>query len=464
MSSIARRRILQGLGLASAGFLGRDLLKSPAFALPVDPNKNPLLVVATFPGGWDQMLALDPRDLSKTTIDSAAQPSYDLCVPTDPEVQKFLVETKGSGVLQPVGSKLSFGPGIGRMAQHWQDLCLIRSLDMGTLTHEVGRRFLLTGKFPRGLEASGSALGTWWAAQGGDSSPIPNLVVGGESYNEGLDIFASGLRINAAKDLLTVLTAQGAALPPATESAITDYLMKKGCGDDLLNGDGLVDDYLASRNKSLLLASGKLGVPFQFTATPSAEIQKLYDAFHINSKILQLELAGPRGQVMLAGQALAQGISQAVSINVSDSIDHHDDDWELRHARDLREGFNALADLIDFLKATPDKAGVALWSRTTLLVCSDFARTPKVNARGGRDHHLASSCLLAGKGIKGDTVIGATDSGLGMQGLDPLTGQVDPNQNAARPPDVHATLLHAAGLGYSHISNQMPRLITAALA
>jgi len=456
--------MLQGLGLAGSALLRRDLLKSLAFAAPIDPVKAPFLVVATFPGGWDQMLALDPRDLSKTTIDSPAQPSYDLCAPTDPEVQKFLDATKGTGVLQPPGSKLTFGPGIGRMAEHWPDLCLIRSLDMGTLTHEVGRRFLLTGKFPRGLQASGSSLSTSWAAQCGDISPIPNLVVGGEAYNEGLAPFASGLRINATKDLLTVLTGQGAALPAATESAITDYLWKNRCNDQLLDGDGLAHNFLLARNKSLQLASGKLGVPFQFTTTAPPEIQKLYELFHINVQKLGTELAGPRGQVMLAGQALAKGISQAVSINVSPSIDHHDDDWELRHARDLREGFNALADLIDFLKATPDKAGLSLWSRTTLLVCSDFARTPKVNARGGRDHHLASSCLLAGKGIKGNTVIGATDSALGMQGLDPATGQVDPNQDAARPPDVHATLLQAAGLDFSHISNQNPRLITAALS
>jgi hypothetical protein len=47
----------------------------------------------------------------------------------------------------------------------------------------------------------------------------------------------------------------------------------------------------------------------------------------------------------------------------------------------------------------------------TLVVCmGEFGRTPKINANKGRDHYpRAWSMMLAGGGIQGGRVIGATD-------------------------------------------------------
>jgi uncharacterized protein (DUF1501 family) len=45
-----------------------------------------------------------------------------------------------------------------------------------------------------------------------------------------------------------------------------------------------------------------------------------------------------------------------------------------------------------------------------VLVMGEFGRTPKINASAGRDHHSkAWSILLAGGGIAGGRVLGATD-------------------------------------------------------
>jgi hypothetical protein len=44
------------------------------------------------------------------------------------------------------------------------------------------------------------------------------------------------------------------------------------------------------------------------------------------------------------------------------------------------------------------------------------------------------------------------------------TGAPDDDMGTlVRPPDVHATVLHAAGLPYDNISNQSPKLIKAIL-
>jgi uncharacterized protein (DUF1501 family) len=71
-----------------------------------------------------------------------------------------------------------------------------------------------------------------------------------------------------------------------------------------------------------------------------------------------------------------------------------------------------------------------------VVVTTEFGRTPKVSARGGRDHFpKAFSILLAGGGVKGGQVIGQTDakaSSIESEGYGPK--------------DLHSTIAHALGL------------------
>lgn len=72
----------------------------------------------------------------------------------------------------------------------------------------------------------------------------------------------------------------------------------------------------------------------------------------------------------------------------------------------------------------------------TLVVClSEFGRSPKINANGGRDHwgNVFSVCL-AGGGIRGGVVHGASDAVGG-----------DPRDGIVRPGDLLATLFHCLG-------------------
>ncbi len=73
----------------------------------------------------------------------------------------------------------------------------------------------------------------------------------------------------------------------------------------------------------------------------------------------------------------------------------------------------------------------------TLVVClGEFGRSPKINGKAGRDHwpHV-QSILLAGAGIPGGTVYGASD----RDGAHPL-------DKAVAPPSLTATFLHLLGV------------------
>ncbi len=74
--------------------------------------------------------------------------------------------------------------------------------------------------------------------------------------------------------------------------------------------------------------------------------------------------------------------------------------------------------------------------RTLVAVLGDFGRSPRINAGAGRDHWNACySIMLAGGGIKGGLVYGASDR----------TGSV-PAEHPVSPGDIIATLYHLLGV------------------
>jgi hypothetical protein len=77
-----------------------------------------------------------------------------------------------------------------------------------------------------------------------------------------------------------------------------------------------------------------------------------------------------------------------------------------------------------------------LLDRTLVLVLGEFGRTPKINANAGRDHHgRAGSLLVAGGGVQGGRVVGATDR----------TGDT-PTARPVTPADLAATVYTALGI------------------
>lgn len=84
--------------------------------------------------------------------------------------------------------------------------------------------------------------------------------------------------------------------------------------------------------------------------------------------------------------------------------DTHEDNFE--RVRSLSVQLDAgLCPLLDDLSAS------GLLDETLVVLLGDFGRSPRINGRGGRDHYPAcSSALLAGGGIVGGQVLGATDA------------------------------------------------------
>ena len=83
-----------------------------------------------------------------------------------------------------------------------------------------------------------------------------------------------------------------------------------------------------------------------------------------------------------------------------------------------------------------DLEGRGLLDETLVAVAGDFGRTPRINATAGRDHWPSCySQLLAGGGIRGGSIYGASDRNAAYVKDRPVS-----------PADFHATILHAFGL------------------
>lgn len=93
----------------------------------------------------------------------------------------------------------------------------------------------------------------------------------------------------------------------------------------------------------------------------------------------------------------------------------------------LDQGLSALIEDLDAQGALDE---------TLVVVMGEFGRTPKINAAAGRDHWgSCQSVLLAGGGIQGGVVFGASDK----FGAYPSANRVD-------PVDIHATMYRCLGL------------------
>lgn len=141
------------------------------------------------------------------------------------------------------------------------------------------------------------------------------------------------------------------------------------------------------------------------------------------------------GQTMLLARRLTDAGVPMVSIHfnemtVCDGWDTHSKNFDALKTELLPMVDQSLSALLEDL----DQRGRL---HETLVVClGEFGRTPKINGNAGRDHWGdCSSALLAGGGIRGGQVLGASDS----IGAYPISDKVD-------PVDIHATLYHCLGL------------------
>jgi len=305
-------------------------------------------------------------------------------------------------------------PLLAKQARH---LAVVRSLTSNQGAHEQGQYFMRTGYAMRG-SIRHPTLGAWSSHLLGRSNPnLPSYVaVSPGSQHPGAGFFG-------AEDQPLPIGAPDQGLPNSgrangvTAKEFTARL-------DLLNA---LDQPFAAAHQAQSVAAYQALYQDAVTLMGSRELA----AFDLKQEPQALRDAygeGSFAQGCLLARRLIEHDVRVVEVELG-GWDTHDDNFDrvADQAVILDRGLSALL---------ADLRGRGLLDEVIVVVASEFGRTPKINQNNGRDHYpKAFSGLLAGGGIKGGQVIGATTE----DGGSVASGTV-------KIPDFHATIASALGL------------------
>jgi hypothetical protein len=313
------------------------------------------------------------------------------------------------------------------------DIAVVRSMKAALPIHSAGNLFLHTGHSIAGRPSIGS-----WVSYGlgSENENLPSYVVLSFGHHPpgGSEVFCSGF-LPAAHEP-TLLRAEGVPIEnivPADARALQQAKLALMTSEDSsfsarLGGNAAVEDAI---HNDELAARMQLLVPDVLDESRESKATRALYGLDDPERHTQLYAR----QCLRARRLVESGV-RFVQVNCppgrgSGVWDQHDG-LKLHHERNARHTDRPIAGLIKDLKQR------GLLDTTLVVWAGEFGRTPHAPKPDGRDHHPeAFTVFLAGGGIKGGTVHGATDD-FGVQVVD----------NVCTVHDLHATILEL--LGHDH--------------
>lgn len=419
MRRISRRNFLVGSTVASA-----TLALSPLGALMAGavPRGSRRFVSLYCNGGWDVLVGLDPRDPGDNPSD------IDLGTELLPaQYQQPRSVTMGETTTAWGGTMIA-------LERHADVATLFRGVNMNTVAHTAGRAYGNTFMPPAGVVPRGDSLATrMTTASDVDAYTLPNVSIGVPSRNESFSPEVTGIGLSRATEatdlvepVVEPLSAETQALLRTAQSTLTSCVGAQYPGRP-------ADLQQVARTQFHELIDLGLGAEFDFSQQP--EVAARYGIGNPTN------FRDPAVIAATVGQLFSLGLSTSVTAQLQNGLDTHGANWATNQPSRQRSAFDALAVLLDDLRLEDPQL-----LETTVIVHSEFARTPAINGTSGRDHWFANSFLVFGGGLRRG-VFGATEiDSLGLVEVDPESGQPSPGGVIIRPEHIGATLAKAAGL------------------
>ncbi len=338
-----------------------------------------------------------------------------------------------------------------RMARRMDKLALVRSVHHEHSSHNGGMHWTTVGRpyrvdstlispSPTDLPCLGTLVG-WLAQRDGFRGEIPPYVITPQPHCDSRRYETPGQYggcLGVRYDPFIVGTD-----PNAPDFKIASLKLQEAVGRERFDQRlGLLDELSAASRPISSSAAAEMDA-FNRKAVSILQSSKAAEAFDLTREPDSVRDRYGRnrwGQSHLLARRLIESGVKFVTTNNGPGIvwDTHDDNFGRLKNRLVPLMEQAFAALLDDL----DERG--LLDSTLVLWMGDFGRTPKINDRGGRDHWPGCyTVVLAGGGIRGGQVVGASDK-IGAY----------PVERAVMPADIHATVYEALGYDFRSIAYQ----------
>lgn len=403
-AGVTRRSFLQ-IGAPVLGLGLTDLLRLEARAAEAGtPASKKSVIVFWTDGGMSQQDTYDMKPDAPSEYRGMYQP----------------IRTTVPGVM--VGERFPL------QAKVMHRLALVRSVHHENGIHAPSAHWMLTGRFgptlarnaaqhpcfasviSRSLGARQPRMPAYVAIPGSEAFGYQGAVYLGKSYNP----FEVGADPNAPDFKVPNLTLPGGLTTKSIESRRAllnrfDTLRRD------IDQSGVMEGLDTFKSQALEMVAG----------------DRMRAAFDIAKESPTLRDAYGRhryGQSALLARRLVEAGARVVNVNTG-NWDHHND-----IAKGLEEHLppldRAIATLVEDLHTR------GMLDDVVIYCAGEFGRTPRMNGNAGRDHWAdCFSVMLAGGGIRGGTVVGASEK---------LGGGVQ--ERLVTPLDLIATIYHCLGI------------------
>lgn len=400
---LSRRGLLHSLNkVATTAALGA-VPTGKLFAAPEDYTGR-FFVTIQAEGAWDVASFCDPKAnvAGEEVVNHWAENTE--------------IDTAGNLPFAPVANNTDF------FNKHYQKMLVINGVDAQTNSHSTGVLHNWSGRNSAGFPS----LTALFAAQHAPQLPLSYLNYGGYAETARLIRYT---RLNDVNALLSVLTPN--VLPwdrtqtfqnPDMLAMVKDHQQARlqrlrSNNTNLPRTQYAMDAYYSARENAAGLEDFAAVIP------PNDELQ--------DNRFMQ--------QMQMTVLAFKSGVACSADAVLGGFDTHSDhDDNQMPQLAELTNG-------IDYLWDYAAEQGIA--DRLTVLIASDFARTPWYNSSNGKDHWpIGSAIVMENNPSWGNRIVAGTDEKQSALKLNPNTLSTDTSGSIIYPKHIHQALRDYLGI------------------
>ena len=433
---LPRRELLiragSGFGaLAATGLLGGAALgsaNSPLAARPPHHRPRARAVISLFMhGGPSQLDTFDPKPLLARYAGQTLPASYG-------DLDLEFTKTSTATFSRHGESGLEISDLFPRLAAHADRLAVVRSCHHTEFNHSPALYLVHGGNRQMGRPS----LGAWCTyGLGSEADDLPGYVVMRDGPLKGGPL-TYGCGFLPAAHQATELRTAGApilhlAKPESARTVDTRAVLDLARDLNLRHAaDRAGDDALSAR-----IATAELAFRMQAAAPEAIDLTRETADTH---RLYGLDHADTRSfgsQCLVARRLVERGVRFVQLYHGGGNTG-----WDTHGNNDGQHRINARQTDQPIAALLHDLAARGLLDTTLVLWGGEFGRTPTSEGADGRDHSpYGFTVWMAGGGVRGGTVHGATDD-FGFRAV----------ENPTPIRDLHATILHLLGLSHEELT------------